>query len=311
MNGQAVTNDAIASSQVPPAGSLTVDHVAHFVPDIDAAGAALERLGFTATPFSVQAHRLQPDGPLMPAGTGNCCVMFERGYLEILTPTGDTPMADQLRAALARYVGIHMIAFGTGAPAQDHARLVAEGFEPTTPVALQRPIGTETGEDTARFTVVRVPPGKMAEGRIQLCEHRTPHLLWQKRWIGHRNGVTAFVDVVLCVADPADTAARYSRYTGLPSTRTKDVWRIDTTRGALIIADPRIVERTLGGNAPALPWIAGYVLETGDIARTRALFSAADCAIRPLDANRFAAPLPQALGGIAIVQAAGSGAFRL
>src|SRR5438046_3020890 len=103
----------IAAAQVPPPGALTLDHVAHFVPDSAGASDALERLGFTLTPFSAQSHRLQSDGPLVPAGTGNRCVMFERGYLEFLTPTGDTPLADQLRAAIARYIGIHLIAFGT------------------------------------------------------------------------------------------------------------------------------------------------------------------------------------------------------
>ena len=33
---------------------------------------------------------------LVPAGTGNRCVMLRRGYLEFLSPTVETPMADQL-----------------------------------------------------------------------------------------------------------------------------------------------------------------------------------------------------------------------
>src|SRR3954464_5830081 len=149
---------SVVAPQVPPAGSLNLDHVAHFVPHIDAASAIFERLGFTLTPFSAQSHRLDPKGPLVPAGTGNRCVMLERGYIEFLTPTGDTPLAEQLRAAMRRYIGVHLIAFGTGAAAVDHARLVQQGFEPLPPVALQRPIDTESGVGTARFTVVRVQP---------------------------------------------------------------------------------------------------------------------------------------------------------
>jgi len=41
--------------------------------------------------------------------------MLERGYLEFLTPTGATPIADQLRSAMQRYVGIHLVALGTAA----------------------------------------------------------------------------------------------------------------------------------------------------------------------------------------------------
>jgi len=130
---------------------MDLDHVAHFVPDSAAAGAALERLGFTLTPFSAQSHRLTPGGPLVPAGTGNRCVMLDAGYIEFLTPTDATPVAEQLRAAIARYVGVHLIAFGSAAPEADHARLDAAGFEPLAPVALQRPISTESGEDIARY----------------------------------------------------------------------------------------------------------------------------------------------------------------
>ena len=76
--------------------------------------------------------------------------LLERGYLEFLTPTGDTPIANQLRIAIKRYVGLHLIAFGTAAAEADHARLAGAGFNPLPPVALQREIGTETGSGTAR-----------------------------------------------------------------------------------------------------------------------------------------------------------------
>ena len=101
-----------ADRQLPPAGKISLDHVAHFVPEVDAASDALVRFGFTLTPFSPQSHRLQPDGPLVPAGTGNRCVMLRAGYIEFLTPVADTPLAAQLRTAIARYVGVHLIAFG-------------------------------------------------------------------------------------------------------------------------------------------------------------------------------------------------------
>src|SRR5215469_1291336 len=101
-------NEYIARCQVPATGQLFIDHVAHFVPDSAAATQALGQLGFTVTPFSAQSHRPTPDAPLTPAGTGNVCVMLRRGYLEFLTPTADTPMAGQLRQAIARYVGIHL-----------------------------------------------------------------------------------------------------------------------------------------------------------------------------------------------------------
>jgi hypothetical protein len=60
-----------AAAQVPAAGELILDHVAHFVPHVDSASSVLERLGFTLTPFSEQSQRTEPGGPLMPAGVLN------------------------------------------------------------------------------------------------------------------------------------------------------------------------------------------------------------------------------------------------
>ena len=295
---------SIARAQVPAPGGLNVDHVAHFVPRMDGAGSALERLGFTLTPFSVQSHRLSPGGPLQPAGAANRCVMLQRGYLEFLTPTGDTPVASQLRAAIERYVGVHLIAFGSAAAAQDHTRLAAAGFAPLAPLALQRRIGTEAGEQTARFAVVRVPPGTMAEGRIQFCHHLTPQWLWQDRWTQHANHAVALKGVILCVADPGEAAARYARFTGLSRGTADGSTHLATARGYLRFADAARVRRRLGVQPPRLPWIAGYILESGDLGATAEHLHAAGVAPRMLQAQRLLIELPEALGGLVIFEAA-------
>jgi hypothetical protein len=298
--------EQVAAAQVPAPGALTLDHVAHFVPDMAAASAALERLGFALTPFSEQSHRLEPAGPLVPAGTGNRCVMLERGYLEFLTPFAQTPVAEQLRAAMARYVGVHLVALGTSAPDIDHQRLSSAGFAPLTPVALQRPIETEAGDETARFTVVRVPPGTMAEGRIQFCQHHTPEHLWQTRWLLQPNGARALSSVLLCVADPDEAARRYSRFTGLTAVPAGRALRIETARGALVFASPATLHDALGLTAPGLPWIAGYTIEVDDLTTTRAFFDASGVEARELPDGRVMAVLPPALGGAVIFESAGT-----
>lgn len=300
---------ADAANQVPATGKLNVDHVAHFVPHIDAASAALEQTGFTLTPFSAQSHRPEPGGPLLPAGTGNRCVMLKRGYLEFLTPTGDTPVANQLRVAIQRYVGVHLVAFGTGAADRDHARLARAGFNPLTPLALQRQIGTENGEDTARFTVVRVPPGIMAEGRIQYCQHHTPQLVWQQRWLSHRNRAASLNGVLLCVEDPQQAAQRYARFTGLLPQLTGGIWRLDTARGYLLFVAPDTLQRRLGITAPALPWIAGYVIESADIAAAGAALRSSGSDVGALGRQRLLVKLPPALGGLMVFEPPQSGAF--
>jgi len=287
-------------TQVPERGQLNIDHIAHFVAHIDAAAAALSRLGFTLTPFSAQSHRLTPDGPLVPAGSGNRCVMFERGYLEFLTPTHDTPVANQLRNAISRYVGVHLIAFGTAAPDADHARLAHAGFDPLPPVALQRQIGTEHGEATARFTVVRVPPSTMAEGRIQYCQQHTPELLWQSRWTAHGNGAVGLAAVLMCVDDPEAAANRYARFTGLAAQQLAHGWKLVTARGTLLFVHPEVLTQRLGVSAPTTPWIAGYALESRDLTATMHFLSNVGAALRAPDRNSVVFTLPTELGGIMV-----------
>ena len=301
----------IAAAQTPRPGQLNLDHVAHYVPHMDNAAPALEKLGFTLTPFSAQSHRLEAGGPLVPAGTGNRCLMFKRGYIECLTPTGDTPAANQLRTAIERYVGVHLIAFGTSSPDLDHARLAERGFAPLTPVALQRQIGTPGGEDTARFTVVRVPPEAMAEGRIQFCEHHTPQLVWQPQWVAHANHATALTAVILCVENPTDTAARYARFTGLKAAGAGDNWHLDTKRGRLLFSAPAVIKRVFNAEPPALPWITGYVLASDKMDTTRKRIAATGFAHGALDQQRLYVVPPASVGGIIVFEPTSSTALEL
>lgn len=277
---------------------------------MDAASAALQKLGFTLTPFSEQSHRAEPGGPLTPAGAGNRCAMLRSGYLEFLAPTGDTPNAGQLRASIKRYVGAHLIAFGTAAAELDHERLRKGGFSPLEPVALQREIGTANGHGTARFTVVRVPPGTMPEGRIQFCRQHTPELLWQERWTQHANRATALSGVILRVADAREAAQRYSRYTGLLAQLTGSVWRITTARGYLVFVDRDTLHRRLGVVPPTLPWIAGCVLKSADIQASGEYLRRAEIPVHVLGSRRLLVVLPPELGGIVVFEPADAGVLN-
>ena|SRR5690348_18505780 len=92
----------IADRQRPPPGCLYVDHVSHFVADLHAAARVFERLGFRVTPVSEQRTA---EGPV---GAANRCVMLAQGYIELLSPTHDTPAAQRMRALMARYSGVHL-----------------------------------------------------------------------------------------------------------------------------------------------------------------------------------------------------------
>jgi hypothetical protein len=288
-----------ARRQRPASGELVIDHVAHFVEDLDAAVDALEALGFIATPRSDQATR-DADGKETPAGQSNRCVMLESGYLEILTPTVDTPTSRRTRAQMARYAGVHILAFGTPSAPEDHARLARHGFEPLPLVDLRRTLEVETpsgvAQGLARFAVQRVPPETMPEGRVQFCEQRTPEFLWQPRYLRHANGVRGLDAVIVCAEDPVEAGARFARFAGLLPVPGGDFVRLQTARGSVLIGTREACGALLGA-APPAPALAGYALACDDPRALARRLEAQGCTVRPTDGGLMSCTLPAALGG--------------
>ena len=94
-----------------------------------------------------------------------------------------------------------------------HGRLAASGFRVRPLVEFQRPVDTSAGTGTAAFTVARVEPGEMPQGRIQALTHHTESMVWQPRWLSHPNGALGLTIVTIVVADVSEAAARFARFT--------------------------------------------------------------------------------------------------
>jgi hypothetical protein len=215
--------------------------------------------------------------------------MLNDGYLEILSPTMDTPNAQRLRKSMRRYRGVHLVCFGTPAAEEEHARLVAHGFEPQPLVRLQRKV--EDGR-TVRFSVVRAAPGKMPEGRVQYVQHLAPEAIWRARHLKHRNGVLGLSAAYVVAADPVRAAARWARFMGGLPRREGRFVSLETDRGKVLVGTRAQMQALLGA-APPSPGIAGYALACRD---PKAF--ARRCAAAGLKVNRnLAVALPPALGG--------------
>jgi hypothetical protein len=255
--------------QLPQGEEIFLDHVGHFVADRDAASRALERCGFAPTPVSIQVN---PDGT--PTGTGNVCAMLTRGYVEVLFRTAATPLAADLDISVARYPGVHLVAFAVANAAQAHAGLGAAGFALWPLVHFQRPVETEAGPTTAAFTVARVERGAMAEGRIQILTHHTESVVWQKRWLEHRNGARALASVVIVVGDVEEAAARFVRFTNRPATPTRAGAFIALDRGRIELVSRAAFEAALPEiSVVSLPFIGAYGIVVMSLDGTEALLS--------------------------------------
>src|SRR6476620_11361772 len=259
---------SIAENQRPAPGELYLDHVAHFVPDLGAAARVAESLGFKVTPES--AHRAQG----APAGTSNRTIMLEEGYIEILAPTLDTPHARRTRDSMARYDGVHLACFGSPQAEAEHRRLAEHGFEPE-------------------------PLVKMPEGRVQYVEQLTPKAIWTQANLAHANGVTGLKAIYVVADDPAETAARWARFSGLLPIPEGALVRLDCTRGRVFVGTREELKRALGV-APAAPGLAGYRLGCRHPEGFAARCSSLGLAVHRSAAGHAVA-LPAALGGVWLI----------
>ena len=266
-------------SQTPGQGEIFLDHVGWFVPDMDAAAGHFETLGFPLTPFTVHMNE-QPDGSRVPSGTANRCAMIRRGYLEVLTRVPDIASAitQQMDAGLARYTGLHLIAFTVSDTDATTARLREQGFSPDPPVALRRPMPLDDGgEGTAAFSVIRLPNDAMLEGRVQVLSQDTPDVVWQRSVTADANGASMLSGILICADDPAEAAGRYERFTGKKRRVSGDGFRIALDRGEIAICNQEDCVALIPGiEIPDLPFIAAVSIVSGDLARTRSYMDAND-----------------------------------
>jgi hypothetical protein len=261
--------------QMPEGAEVFLDHVGYFAAELDAAGERLRRLGFQVSDVNVQ-YNADADGRLTPTGTSNRLAKLRRGFIEVLAATSETPLADQLRRALKRYPGFHVIALTHADMAAERARLVDAGFPMQAVIDMRRRVDTPEGARQMVYSILRTEPGLMPEGRVQMLTNHTPELLWTPGVTEHANRADALTDLMICVDDPAEAAARFARFTARATTRSQGFYVVALDRGRLLFAEPRHIANTLPGFAPPdMPYVAGLAVRSNRIETTRGLMEEA------------------------------------
>ena len=284
-----------ADRQLPIADEILLDHVGHFVRDPDAATRALARAGFAPTPVSIQVNPA-PDGAPRLTGTGNTTAMFARGYIEALFRTADTPLGRELTAAMARYPGVHLAAFAVADAAKAHRRLTDAGFRMQPLVEMQRPVDTGGPPGTAAFTLARVEPGQMPEGRIQILTHRTEPMVWQPRWLSHPNGAVALTSIMIVADAVGEAAQRFARFTGREAIATPFGQRIELDRGRVdLVTVDAFAQRLPEIPIPSLPFLGAYGIRVTSLAVLDDLLQRAGVATRRHE-HELVAAFPGELG---------------
>jgi hypothetical protein len=287
---------AQANRQLPLGEEIFLDHVGHFVRDPQAASRALARAGFAPTPMSVQT---QPDPAGAPrlTGTGNITAMLARGYMEVLFKTADTPLGHELDTAMARHLGLHLVAFAVADAASAHRRLRESGFRMRPLVDMQRPVDTLGERGTAAFTVARLEPGEMPEGRIQLLTHRTEQMVWQPRWLSHPNGAVGLASVVIAVSDLNEAGQRFERLTGRGPRASSLAQSFDLDRGSVdLVTASTFAHMCPQIPIPSLPFIGAYGIEVGSLEIAERVLKQGGIATHRLGGRSLVAAFPKELG---------------
>jgi hypothetical protein len=217
-----------------------IDHAVFAVRDLDAAREAFGRMGFTLTPRG--RHTL---------GSQNHCVVFGDDYLELLWLPPDLETRPFIADFLEGGEGLAALALKTGNTEAARVELRAAGLEPTTPMDFSRPVHFAGGVREASFRTLDIGARHVPCGRLFLCEHRTPELVWRPEWQKHENGATALAAVAVIAADVAVTAKAYEK---IFRTRAKEIAEglLVETGGAPIAV---VTERSLAKRFPGV-WVS-------------------------------------------------------
>jgi hypothetical protein len=281
--------------QLPAGDEIFLDHVAHFVPNRDAASRALASVGFAPTPPSIQTTP-DPISGTRPTGTGNVTAMFTRGYAEVLFKTADTALGREFDTAFARYPGLHLAAFAVADAGKARSRLMTAGFRVRPLAEMQRPVETVSGAGTAAFTLARVEPDVMPEGRIQMLTHRTENTVWQPRWLAHPNSAIGLIDLVIAVGNVEEAALRFVRFTGCEATPTPFGQTIQLDRGSIVLVAP-VAFGAMLPEVPilSLPFIGAYAVAVQSIAAVESVLRGGRLTPRSIR-DGLVVPFPAELG---------------
>lgn len=233
-----------------------IDHAVFAVRDLDVAHDTFARMGFMLTPRG--RHTL---------GSQNHCMVFGDDYLELLWLPPDVRTRPFIADFLERGEGLAALALKTMNAAAAHAELRAAGLEPTAPMDFSRPVHFAAGARDARFRTLDIGAGHVPCGRLFLCEHCTPELVWRREWQEHDNGATALAAVAVIAADVAATANAYET---IFRTRVREITEgllVETGGAPIAVFSDRSFARRLPGvrvSVRTVPMMAAVFIRVAD-----------------------------------------------
>ena len=216
-----------------------LDHIVHAVHDLDAAGEAYARLGFT-----VGARNRHP------WGTHNRIVQFPGVFIELLAigePDLIPPAQPRsvsfgafTREFLARHEGLSMLVLEGKGAAADAAAFRAAGIGDFDVFDFER-AGKRPDGATVKvaFSLAFAEDRRAPDTGFFTCQQHYPENFWNPAFQAHPNSVTTIAGVVLVAENPADHHVFLKAFSGVSDLKsTSSGITIETPRGEIQVMDP-------------------------------------------------------------------------
>jgi Glyoxalase-like domain len=183
---------------------IGIDHAVVMVRDLDRAAENWKRLGFTLSPRGTHSAHM---------GTGNCTIMLEPDYIELLGVLTASEHNAPARAFIEKREGIERVAFTAVDSAEGAEEIRARGYVPIGPTDFERPVTMPGGTlSAAKFRTFQWPVAEAPGGmRIFACQHKTRETVWIPELMTHANGAKRLKRVLLVAPEPIKEAAQLSR----------------------------------------------------------------------------------------------------
>lgn len=219
--------------------------------DLDAAGAAYARLGFT-----VGARNKHP------WGTHNRIVQFPGVFIELLTvgeperiPAAHPRLPSFGKSTqdfLARGEGLSMLVLEGKGAAADAAAFRAAGIGDFDVFDFEREAKRPDGTAVkVAFSLAFAADAEAPDTGFFTCQQHYPENFWNPAFQSHANGVTGIAGVVFVADNPADHHVFLKAFSGATDlSSTSSGITIETPRGEIQVMDPSAFRSHFGVEPP-------------------------------------------------------------
>jgi hypothetical protein len=251
-----------------------IDHLVIAVPNLAAAAARYEALGFTLTPRASHPEAM---------GTANRLAQFAgHNFIELLEV--DRParlVGHDLKAAPPRFsfgafnrdylkagAGLSMLVLAGRDNAADVARFAAAGLKTYAPFDFGRRATLPNGSEVeVAFSLAFATDPAMPRAAFFTCHNRFPENFWKPAFQDHANGARRIAATYMIAAQPARHAAFLEGFTGSGAEQIEGGLLLPCGPHELIVLTPAAIAQLSprAAETPGGPQLIGFAVEGPDI----------------------------------------------